>query len=1082
MITIIKGPAGAGKTTRLYGILLQEAKKHRNQNHILSVPEQFTLSAMRQIMEMSEEKGILNIDVLSFNRLSHRIFESSGADRADVLDDTAKNLLIRQIASEKKDDLKIFGNNLNKQGYVSSVKSVISEFMQYGYGLFDIDGMIEKIRDKEPALACKLSDIRIIYEEFRNKLGKEYTTREELLARAAQEAKKAPFLKDAVLFLDGFTGFTPVQYEFIDSLYEITGQMYVTVTDDGSDDPLFELGRSTMDHLERIAEGDIKIEEPGDGKIVRHKDNPVFAFVGSNIFRRSGKTVEGNGYVDVLMTKSVEEEVKYVLTAVRELTLTKGYRYRDIAIIMGDTTEYAELLKKEAMRCYVPVYVDTTRGIELNPFSRMLKAALTCINEDLSYESVFNLLRTQMTGLTIADIDIAENYIRALKIRGMKKYSSEFTDVYEGLTQEMTDAANRIRERVLELLEPLYAIRKSASARDYTEKLYEMTVSMSAAGYLEDCAKEFEAQGDLVRKMEFDQIYQAIMDLFDRIVSILGDAVMDITEYSGILEAGLSEIKVGTLPPVNDCVSAGDLERSRFNDIKALFFMGLSEKNIPSSSAKGGIISDMDRQFLKDNDYELAPTSIEKAGIEKFYYYMNILKPTQRLYLSFSSLSGDGTLQKPSYFLKETIRLFNDVSIREYDTDVDEKLFCPSDVFAALSQAMGDEDTEKAMLLYSVLSGDPTAGRIVDSRFAVPLDRLSKAAATVLFGQAKLESASELERFAACAYAHYLQYGLRLRERSEFEFEAKDIGIMLHDVLRKYSEELEDKKLTFVNVTDEQSDDILDKVLVQNGNEKLEKLFESSYRNAYMKNRIGRIAHRTVDTLRFQAKQGSFTPSAFEKEFRYEGLKGFIDRVDRYEDGQDVYIDIIDYKSGNKSFDADRVYYGLDLQLVIYMSAAMDIEFRLHGRDGSKVHPAGLFYYHIDDPIVDETPDLSDEDVAVKIYDKLKLSGIVTHDEKIFSAFDREIMDSGRSHVIPVNLKQDGTPDVWSHVLDEEAVRGMIDHTSELISEFREAIGEGVIKREPYELSGKTPCEYCSFAGICDKGKKRKLEKGHGVH
>ncbi|MBR5376999.1 MAG: PD-(D/E)XK nuclease family protein, partial [Lachnospiraceae bacterium] len=961
MITILRGPAGAGKTTRLYGILQKKAKDHKDRNFILSVPEQFTLNAMRTIMEMSEEKGILNIDVLSFNRLSHRIFESTGGDRAGILDDTAKNLLIRLIASEKKDLLKVFGNNMNRQGYVSCVKSVISEFMQYGYGLFDIDGMIEKVRCREPALAMKLSDVRVIYGEFQNRLGKEYMTREEILVRAAKEAGKADFLKGTAVFLDGFTGFTPVQYGFIKSLYEICKEMYVTVTDDGSGDPLFELGRTTVDHLEKISEGDISVEEVNEGRIVRYADMPAFEFLGKNIFRRNKKTFDTDGCISFFSAENIEEEVRCVLSEARELVLKQGFRYRDIAIIMGNTSGYADVLRKEALRCEIPLYIDMTRGIGFNPFSRMLKSALSCISENMSYESVFNFLKTQMTGVSEKDIDLAENYIRAFRIKGMARYKKEFASVYEGITEETLEAAQRVRSRLVDLLGPLYEIRKKASAREFTTRLYELTLKMSCAGYLHDNAAGFEADGDPVRRMEFEQIYAKVMELFDRIVSMIGDTMMDVEEYAQILEAGLSEIKVGTLPLSNDCISAGDFERSRFGDIKVLFLMGLSENNIPSAPAKGGIISDMDRQLLKDNDYELAPTAAEKAGTDRFYYYMHIQKPRKKLYLSFSELSDDGTAQKASYFMKETLRLFPGSLIEKYDSLKDDRLFGVSDAMIRFAKTIGCD--EEAYPLYKALKGESGADSIVDAHFAHPCDSLSEAAAKALFGGTKLESASELERYAACAYAHYLQYGLKLRERFEFEFDARDIGTLLHEILKNYCEELERRKLTFVNVTDKESDTVLEEILSNAGNERIEKLYESSARNGYMKNRIERIAGRTVETLRFQARQGTFAPSAFEKKFTYDGLKGFIDRIDRYEDGQDVYIDIIDYKSGSKKFDADRVYYGLDLQLVIYMSAAMDIEVSLTGRDESRVHPAGLFYYHIDDPVVEQNPDASDEEV-----------------------------------------------------------------------------------------------------------------------
>ncbi len=1080
MIHILRGPAGCGKTTCLYGILLKEAKENKDRNYILSVPEQFTLSAMKKIMELSDEKGMLNIDVLSFNRLSHRIFRGSGMEKSELLDDTAKNLIIRQIASEKKDDLKVFGANLNKQGYVSSVKSVISEFMQYGYGLFDIDDMIKKAAATQPYLALKLADIRIIYEEFIKRLGNDYITVEELLVRAAKEAPGAKFLKGAVSCFDGFTGFTPVQYELIKSLYDITGDMYVTVTDDGKGSGIFELGRSTIDKLEKIAGDDIEIIDVNDMEIVRHRDDPVFAFLGKNLFGRKKDRIAGNESIGFIRTENTEEEVRFVLSSIRKMTLFEGYRYRDFAIIMGDNTVYADILKKEAQRRNIPVYVDMTKGIELNPFSRMLKAAVSCVTEDMSYAAVFNFLRTGMTDISFEEIDLAENYVRAYGIRGMKKYSSGFRKSYRGISQEMTEAAEKVRKTVYSLIKPLYEIKNRASITEYTKRLYELTISLSMEEKLKESSREFEKAMDMARKMEFDQVYEQVMGLFDRMAGLLGERITDIEEYSGILDAGLSEIRVGTLPPAGDCIHAGDLLRSRFDEIRVLFVMGLCEGNIPSAPVKGGIISDMDRQLLKDNEFELAPTAIEKTDTEKFYYYMNILKPTDKLFLSYAATGPDGSQKNPSFFMKETLKLFKDQTIESYDSCKEERIYDRVDVLTRLAGQVGDN--KESYELYNAVKDSPEAEKILDAGFHKSVDRLSAEAGRVLFEGALLESATELERYAACAYAHYLKYGLRLRERFDFEFEASDRGIMLHEILRRYSEGLKEKKLTFVNVSDDVSAAVLEQAVDESEkeNEKLGQLFDSSSRNAYMRQRIGRIAERTVETLRFQARAGKFVPSDFEKKFSCEGIRGIIDRIDKYEDGQDIYIDIIDYKSGNKTFDKDRIYYGLDLQLVIYMSAAMDIEVRLKGRDQSLVHPAGLFYYHIDDPLIDED-DIKDEDeIADRIHEELRLRGLVNSEKKVCDFFDKDLAGSSSSKVIPVRIKNDGGFMGSSSVATEGQIREMIAHTSKLVSDFREEIRAGHIEKEPFVLGSENACTYCDYTDICNRGKRRKLKKDPG--
>ena len=1069
MVKILKGPAGAGKSTCLYRTVLRLAEENKDKNHILCVPEQFTLSAMKLIMEMSQVRGMLNIDVLSFNRLSYRIFQDAGSGKYELLDDTAKNLIIRHIASERREDLKVFGSNLRKQGYVSAVKSAISELMQYGCSLSDLDRMIGASEDSGSFLSLKLRDIKIIYEEFLKRLGTDYTTVEELYNAAAKKADSARFLKGAVVYFDGFTGFTPVQYNLIKSLYNVCSDLYVTVTDDGSGCFLFNTGIKTIEKLSIISKGNI-VEEDTPDRIVRHKDDPVFTFLGENVFRRNTDRIENRDHIRFIRAGDIESEIKSVLYHIKKLTLTENYRYRDIAIILTDIAEYADTLKKEAKRNGIPVYVDETKGIEFNPFARFIRAALRCVIEDMSYESVFNLLRTQMTGLDACDIDMAENYVLALKIKGMNRYEKPFGQIYKGVDENELNAANKVRQSVLTMVGPLWEIRKSASVKEFTTRLYELCRDIGVKEKLDIFASEFAQENDTVRQMEFKQVYQLIMQLYDRMVSLLGDEVMDIEEYAQIVDAGLSEIKIGTIPSSSDCIMAGDLTRSRFNEIKALFIIGMDEGNIPGNNDRGGIITDADRRFLKEMDFELAPTTYENALVSAFYFYMNILKPSDRLFLSYSETSRDGGIKRPSYFLKEVKRCLTEPSEERAEDNLQD-IYTRSDALDRLSETVGENGSHE---LYEALKDDACAKVILDGHFKEDVSMLLKAAADAVFGKRSQESATELERYAACAYAHYLQYGLGLRERLEFEFDASDIGTLLHETLKNYSYLLKRENTSFPEVGDELSRDLLREALEMSGSEKLERLYERSGRNAYMKQRMERIAKRTVDTLRFQSGEGRFSPSAFEKSFSAHGLKGFIDRIDRYEEGQDVYLEVIDYKSGSKNYDSDRVMWGLDLQLVIYMSAAMEMEIK--ASEGKKnVHPAGFFYYHIDDPVVDGEGTLTEDDILSKIRSELKLRGIVNGDGSIPEYFDKKIGLTGKSDVIKVSVKTDGTYDSRSRVVSEEDMLGIIDHTLECVERFKKEIKEGHAEKNPYELNGSRACDYCSYRSICDGGIPRKL-------
>ena len=258
------GPSGSGKTRFLFDYVLNESEKNPDINYIVIVPEQFTLSTQREFIRLSRNHGILNVDVLSFARLAYKIFEEVGFKdaRGNAIDDMGKNLILRHIASKCEDELKIFGGKMDKLGYITEVKSAISEFMQYGISEDKLSEMIDTANNNgKGQLALKLSDMKVLYHEFNSYIDKKYITKEEIITKAARAAHKSGRLKKSVVIFDGFTGFTPVQYSLIESLLQISRDIHVTVLTDTRDNcayntkhELFYLGYKTSNKLKKIAE------------------------------------------------------------------------------------------------------------------------------------------------------------------------------------------------------------------------------------------------------------------------------------------------------------------------------------------------------------------------------------------------------------------------------------------------------------------------------------------------------------------------------------------------------------------------------------------------------------------------------------------------------------------------------------------------------------------------------------------------------------------------------------------------------------------------------------------------------------
>ncbi len=1086
LLKLILGPSGSGKTTAVFEDMIKRSEENMHKNYIVIVPEQFSHAVTQKIISMHPRHGIMNIDVLSFARLAHRIFDSAGGDTAEILDDTGKNLILTRLAAEHEKELDVLGGSIRRQGYISEIKSVISEFIQYEITPEEVDEMCKGDAGHQ-YLSGKLKDIGVLYRAFRDRMGDEFITKEELLDQAELVMDKAGFLKGASIILDSFTGFTPIQYRFLQSLMNHISDCTVCLPYDGKDGAFFSLSVKTIANLRMMAEKagwEVEGGRENDSFYSRHvrwdDSHKDLVFLEENLFRKRGKnppkmTHDGaDSSIQIVEADIPSTEAAFAAAEARRLVQEEGYRYREIGIVMSDVNRYGRFLTNEAARYGVPCFIDTTNELLLNPFTEFIRSAIEIETEKYSYESVFHFLRTGLSDFDSEDVDLFENYVRAMNIRGRKKYRQRFAIHTRSMKEEELERINSVRERFTAILEPLDAVmtKRKVTVKEYTDALRAFIESENVPEKMEKMALRFEEEGRQEAADQYRQIDGKLSELFDRMENLIPDEVMPLSDYLDVLNAGFDEIRIGVIPPGTDTVTAGDMTRSRFSGIRALFFLGLNDDVIPAQNSGSGILSDMDREYLKERQYELSPTAREKVGLQKLYFYLCVTKPSEKLYLTLSERNIEGKGMRPSWFLNTVQRMFPDVNKRAIsDADIREQFFAPEDALEVLSQSLQKDPDEKTMELYR------SSAVIEDSRGKLDMmldaayrshsaDKISETVAKALYGKSFGASPSRLERFAVCACEHFMQYGLRLREREDFGFERRDLGTILHGVLQLVSEVLSEQKKTFADLSAEEAETITSEALHRFLTENENVVLMSSERNRYFVTRMERILLTTVKNLGAQAKAGSFRASAFEKDFSLDGFYGRIDRIDTTEEGHTVYLSVIDYKSGNKEFDLSRIYYGLDLQLVIYMNGAMEIE-RIEHPD-KEVRPAGVFYYHIDDPVipVSSVTTGEEEEIQTQIRKKLRLRGIVNSDPQVARLFDKDL-SGGSSLVIPVSVKKDGNFDSRSAVVSDENFKVVSDHVRRMSEYFRREIAGGNVDPAPAEYDKQRECEWCSFRDCC---------------
>ena len=1105
------GPSGSGKSHRIYEEIMQRAAQEPWRNFLIIVPDQFTMQTQKDLVMRSDRGGILNIDVLSFGRLSHRILEEVGTKEMPVLDDTGKSLVLQKIAADLKEQLPAMGSLLHKQGYIHEVKSAISEFMQYGISIQDMDKLIASA-EKRGALAMKLRDLKTLYRGFQDYIRDHFITTEETLDVLRRSLVKSKILPDSVVVFDGFTGFTPIQNRLIQELMRVCEETIVTVTIGEEEDPyqmdgeqkLFHLSKKTVADLVKLA-AEAEVTRGEDvfvkGGPNRFTEAPALCYLEQNLFRYQYEPyTEKQHEIHMFEALSPREEVHQTALYIRKLIREEGLTYRDIAVVIGDLEGYASYVETEFGQLEIPCFLDRTRGIVLNPMIEYIKSVLQLYIRDFSYDTVFHFLRSGMADISREEIDELENYVIRTGARGYRTYSRLFTrkteEMQQGSGQEDTERAeetlerlNRIRQQFADTVEILHMAPR-AKAGEYVDHLYDFLEQNQVQQKLLNYQQQFEQEGDLAKAREYAQIYRLVMDLLDQIYELLGEEEISLQEFADILEAGFGEITVGTIPQNVDRIVVGDMERTRLKQVKVLFFLGVNDGNIPKNASKGGIISDMDREFLIESGTEMAPSPRQQMYIQRLYLYLNMTKPSERLYLSYAKVNSDGKGIRPSYLIDTVRKLFpqlaveypqNRSRIEQIEGRQEGARYLAEELREYADGTLREEERQDFYLMYRAYEADPEGrDRLTAAAFRRYKESgLSRIVARALYGRQLENSVSRLETYAACACRHFLQYGLSLQEREEFGFEVSDMGNVYHAVLENFAGKLAESGRTWWDFDENFATQAIKEAVEGYAATYGETVLYSSARNEYAITRMSRILTRTVLTLQQHLKQGSFQPDDYELSFRFAEdldsihvdlseeekmhLQGRIDRIDVSEDAEHVYVKVIDYKSGNKKFDLAALYYGLQLQLVVYMNAAMELESRKH--PDKEIVPAALLYYHIDDPTIETPVELTQEQINEEILTRLRMNGVVNSDPAVVERLDRFLQD--KSKVIPVEKKKDGSFSARSGILSREELQVVSAYVDTKIRQIGREILDGKIAANPYEKGNEEACTYCAYKKVC---------------
>ncbi len=1110
-LRFIYGRAGSGKSTFCLENIKKKIEKGAAGPLILLVPEQFSFQAEKNVLKYLGEKGAFGVQVMSFSRMAQKVFSETGGLARKHMNTAGRSMLIYSIMSRSSGRLKVFGKAARKQGFVSGVSDIITEFKRYSITPEDIKNGIDAVEDI--ALKNKLEDIYIIFSEFESRLHERYIDPEDDLTMLASKIDMSHIFDGAEIWVDEFASFTPQEYRILEKLFTKARRINVTLcSEDGgggkSNTDVFLPMKNTEEDLVKIIEGlNTALEKPVhiDGsRFGRFAGSLEIGHLEKNLFSYPYSVYKGETKdISILRALNKYSEVEETARDIVRLCRDKGVLYRDIAVVCGDMEGYESLVHAVFEEYEIPFFIDGKNKIVNSPLIVLLTSALEIVSKNWSYENMFRYLKTGLLGFEREDIDLLENYVLSNGIRGKKWTEAgkwerpinygfdpdEISEVEAGYIERVNETRDKVVEPLLKLSQ---SIKGRHGAREMAGALYEFMCEIRIPETIEMLIAKFEEMGRLDRAQEYEQVWDIIVELLEQVVEVLGDEAITGDEFSKIISAGFEEYEIGIIPPAIDQVLVGTVQRLRSHEISVLYIIGVNDGVFPAATSKEGILGDEDRIELISKGLQVMKDSKSLAFEEQFLSYTTLTTANRYLRLSFPVSDFDGKPKRQSIIISRLKKVFPE--LREESSiikDTSEEGILRG--IASKRPAFNEmltliKDNQDSFVLRCAISWYKQDEQW-QARLKAAAEGFSYENTAEVFDSKKIRnlygknlnvSVSRLEKFVECPFSYFVQYGLKASERKEYKLGKPDLGTLMHESLRTYSEKLEEEGASWGEIGRERQEELISEIVDEQVCKTSSSILSSSKRYAFVANHIKSVLNRSVSLISEHMRRGEFAPVGYELSFGYESgfpaievtlssgekvsIIGKIDRADSMDGGEGgTYIRIVDYKSGNKDFKVGDVYHKLQLQLLVYLDAILT---ELGKKTGGEMLPAGILYFKLDDPMVKTDQEMGSDELEKKIMCELKMSGLLINDEDVIKCMDSEI--SGYSDIIPVRIKTDGTiSEASSSTATIEQFQALRAYVRKAIREICEEILEGNIEISPYSKKGFAPCRYCSYSSVC---------------
>ncbi len=1107
-VQFILGRSGTSKTSYCINAIAGELKTDHKEPLILLVPEQATYQAERAILSKEGIQGYNRLNVLSFDRLQFLLLGKNTA--RESVSHIGKQMIIHRILRENAEKLQIFKSSASLPGLSKQMANTIEEIHQYAGTCEEIDNLLDKLqKQKENSSAfLKFRDIRLILGEYLKFVENDFYDPDAQFNSVCRSVSSSELIKGAKIWIDGFAGFTGTELAIFTELLKTASDSKIALCLDPNTIDVLNPTKQSLDKaglfsptentFAELTEIIKKVKLPLLEPVILNKamrfTSQELAHVEKNIFTINPSRLKAADNILIISAPNERLEVQYAARQIVQLVKEKGFRYRDIAVIASDIESYHHYIRAYFDDYNIPFFIDKRKPLNRHPVIELICSALKIISEGFTHHDIFAYLKTDLIPISRFDIDILENYCIAFGI-SHNDWLEDKTWQFAGKDNKDFDE-NKINQIRTIVVSPLVQLKQNLEEKvnpeQFTEAVFNFIDSLKIQRTIDNWIEKANEKSDFESVDEHQQFYNKLVDVFDELTEIFKGQVMSVSDLYSIINSAFSQLTLAFIPPTLDQVLVGSVERSRHPDLKAVFLIGATQKQFPVPISSDSILSDNDRNTAESLNFSLA-ASVDRTLCERQYLaYIAFTRPSEMLYITYPSVDEKGSGVPRSQFIGDLETLFDNLteqSVTNVHLDI-KNVASESELADILCWHFG-KDALSDDLQYNLPPADLEAicsdeqlsdlGMKVSS--AINYDNkaiIDDNVTSELFDKKLRGSATRLGTFAACPYKYFARYILELKKRKEFTLEPLDLGNFYHNVLDSLVKRLKSENLDFATIENEALINIL--------NEQIERLIK---KNSFLSQFINRRAYNEfiitsacgtlnefVLALAEMVRAGNFKPCVSEIAFgkvkesseflgnlefelpdnRAITLSGKIDRLDITKIDNETKSVVFDYKRSATSFNWSKYFYGLDLQLPIYILAARN------ANDSIYRNVIGAFFIPVEIPAPKTTITKLDDN---KESFNHKAKGIFNGE--YFQQIDNNISSGWSKYFNFSCTKNDGQfgnysnsgslkPDDFNHVLDS---------TRKKITALAREIISGKIDVCPYRLGTQSPCGNCDYLSVC---------------